>query len=492
MTSTPPPAPPGPPRAADPVGSRFFDRMRSRPLRRPAGRPVGGVCAAIADHYGIDRVLARVAVVIVAVVLNPLIPFILVGYAAGWVLIPDTSGQILAENGLRGRWTWPLAGAIVLGLLGLATLDDTPGPDIGVNGGWLVLLILGTLALALYLLRGRDCRPGAAAPAPWAPPAAGHPAPSAPAGPVTDATGPADPAGGDDEATVSLTKRARTPQPSDTDSAMLTTAPASPSWTPSAGHRPPPARGEQAARRPAAGAPAFALVAGLTLLVTGGVLTAGVLGVLPDPFTTALVAAIAALTTVAVAIIVVGLAGRRAGALSVIAVLAVSGLLSASVAHTGRQYWQSGTGAWQTLTWTPQGQIVQPHTYSADYGDRVLDLSRVQELADGQSPSTLTMEVSLGQATVLVPEDLTVDLDLAVDLGGIDLPGESVDSGDGGSAAVTRTLGGGPADLTVVARVDVGQITVRQAPLRVEAPAPAPASVPTVPQTRQPTLEHTP
>ena len=532
MTGTPPPLPPGPPHdpyAGAPAGSRFFDGLRARPWRRPVSPAIGGVCAAVADHYGVDRVLVRVAVVLVGLFVNPLLSLILVGYAAGWLLIPDQSGRILAEATLRGRWSWPLAGAVLLGIIGLASIDTSLRVGFGSAGGWVTLLVLVTAGIVIYLLRGRENRPAGPPPATWAPPAGTQPAawappsgppvmggqPSAPGGPAWEpqqphlgypAPGPAGhPAAGspapsgaelDDESTISLAKRpapgshpAAPETDTDKDSAMMTMAPPSgPPWTPPPPAYPAPPQ-PRAPRRPAAGATTFALVAGLTLLVTGGVLVAGVLGALPDMFLAAEVAAIAALSTVAISIIVVGLSGRRAGALSVLAVLALFGLIATSSARAGTQYWESGRAQWAPQTWSPEGQILESQTYRADFGDRVLDLSQVQKLSPGQSPRTITMDVDMGEATIRVPEGLTVALDLKADMGSIDLPGnlseDQVETGDDASVSAVRTIGQGPADVTVVARVDAGNITVEQTSAQA-APAATPEQAPSPEQTPSP------
>ncbi len=58
----------------------------SRPFYRPAdGRMLGGVCAAIADHFGWDRSLVRIATVASLFLPGPQV----LAYLAAWIIVPD-------------------------------------------------------------------------------------------------------------------------------------------------------------------------------------------------------------------------------------------------------------------------------------------------------------------------------------------------------------------------------------------------------------------
>ncbi len=57
-----------------------------RPFYRPNdGRMLGGVCAAVADHFGWDRTLVRVATVASLFLPGPQV----LAYIAAWIIIPD-------------------------------------------------------------------------------------------------------------------------------------------------------------------------------------------------------------------------------------------------------------------------------------------------------------------------------------------------------------------------------------------------------------------
>jgi phage shock protein PspC (stress-responsive transcriptional regulator) len=123
-TSTPQPDPetespgaPGPataPPAAPLAGNRFFAWMRSLDLTREPGW-IGGVAAGIAQRLGVDPLIVRGILVVVAVLGGP--AFLL--YAAGWLLLPDRDDKIHLEEVFKGRLDSPIAGIGALILLSM-------------------------------------------------------------------------------------------------------------------------------------------------------------------------------------------------------------------------------------------------------------------------------------------------------------------------------------------------------------------------------------
>ena len=114
--TTPPPEAetpdPTPPTA--PAGNRFFAWMRGLGVTREPGW-IGGVCAGIAARLGIDPLIVRGIVVVVAVLGGPA----LLLYAAAWLLLPDSKDKIHLEELIRGRLESPLAGIGAMVLLSL-------------------------------------------------------------------------------------------------------------------------------------------------------------------------------------------------------------------------------------------------------------------------------------------------------------------------------------------------------------------------------------
>lgn len=102
---------PAPPAAGS---ARFFGWMRGLGIVRANGW-LGGVCGGVAARLGIDPLIVRGIVVVIAVLGGP--AFLL--YAAGWLLLPDTNGDIHLERMIAGRLEPALIGVAVLVLFSL-------------------------------------------------------------------------------------------------------------------------------------------------------------------------------------------------------------------------------------------------------------------------------------------------------------------------------------------------------------------------------------
>ena len=176
-TATSTPAPPPPRR------SGFFDWIRGLGLVRVPGW-IGGVCAGIAARLGIDPLIVRGIVVVVAVLGGPVVLL----YAAAWLLLPDENDLIHAEEVGRGRFSPAIAGIGVLALLSLLSLSSDSwfiGPfygDVGDVRGvvgevvgrlvWIGILITAIVLFVIWVSRRSNA--SASAPGPY-PPAAAPP-----------------------------------------------------------------------------------------------------------------------------------------------------------------------------------------------------------------------------------------------------------------------------------------------------------------------------
>ena len=95
--STPPPE----------LGSnRFFAWLRGLGISRQPGW-IGGVCAGIAARLGIDPLIVRGIVVVLAILGAPA----LLLYAAAWLLLPDYKDRIHLEEAFRGKFDAPVIGS---------------------------------------------------------------------------------------------------------------------------------------------------------------------------------------------------------------------------------------------------------------------------------------------------------------------------------------------------------------------------------------------
>jgi phage shock protein PspC (stress-responsive transcriptional regulator) len=104
---------PTPPDAQRPGSNRFFTWLRSLGITRADGW-IGGVCGGIALRTGLDPLIVRGIAVVIAILGGPALFF----YAAAWLLLPDTHGEIHLERMLRGIFDAPL---IAIGILVVLT-----------------------------------------------------------------------------------------------------------------------------------------------------------------------------------------------------------------------------------------------------------------------------------------------------------------------------------------------------------------------------------
>lgn len=110
--TTPPAAPPS-------TSHRFFTWMRSLNIQREPGW-IGGVATGIATRLGIDPLIVRGIIVVVAILGGPA----LLVYAAAWLLLPDLNDKIHLEQVLKGELEPPVAGIGVLVLLALLPVSQ--------------------------------------------------------------------------------------------------------------------------------------------------------------------------------------------------------------------------------------------------------------------------------------------------------------------------------------------------------------------------------
>jgi phage shock protein PspC (stress-responsive transcriptional regulator) len=72
------------------TNSGASDQSRPQPLCRPAGdRMLAGVAAGLADFLGVDVLIVRIVLAVLAVVGGAGVPI----YLAGWLLIPEEGSE---------------------------------------------------------------------------------------------------------------------------------------------------------------------------------------------------------------------------------------------------------------------------------------------------------------------------------------------------------------------------------------------------------------
>jgi len=105
------------PPAAPPREPGFFGWLRRLDLPRRPGW-LGGVCAGAAERLGVDPLLVRGVVVVIAVLGGPAALL----YALAWFLLPDADGTIHAQELGRGRVSRAVPGIVGVFLLSFLPL----------------------------------------------------------------------------------------------------------------------------------------------------------------------------------------------------------------------------------------------------------------------------------------------------------------------------------------------------------------------------------
>ncbi len=124
--------------AGDETGQKPWDGL----FRHREGRVVGGVAAGIADRFGLDPTVVRIAFVVVGVMggLGVLI------YLALWLLIPEIGDERPRTFAARRRTTRFWLGVIVLAGVAADLVDGSDLP----SSGWLFALLLIGIGVALW------------------------------------------------------------------------------------------------------------------------------------------------------------------------------------------------------------------------------------------------------------------------------------------------------------------------------------------------------
>jgi phage shock protein PspC (stress-responsive transcriptional regulator) len=415
---------------------RIFDGIRGWGVRRRSrgDRWLGGVCAGVADRFGVDPVVVRAAFILLGLLAGVGVP----AYLLAWSVLPDRTGVSAAEDAVRHG---DPGSVVLLVVTAVAVFSGFPWwfgshGHRGFPGGLLVLAVFVWWALR---------RSG----------------------------------GG-------LPRRRRGRQPTSGTPHTVTGHPATPHpATPHTGTQPSATQPDQATQplawSPGASAPRFAAVSPrslprrsggllMALVAIGAALLAyGVTLWFSDTrFFTGdhhVIALAVALALIGMLVTGLGVAGWRTGLVGLLAaVLAVTTLSAGAVGSLDRFGGRVGDAVWRPSV------AGSGTTYRLLAGQGRLDLTGIHPRITGPAP-TQPVSIGAGDLRIVVPADVTVRVDGHVQLGRITAPGDVAPPGDWGRGGgpdlyggsdVSRavTVGSGTPQLVVDAEVLVGQLIV--------------------------------
>lgn len=130
------------------TGDRFFDSVRATGIVRPDDTPLVGVCAGMAERWNVDPLIVRAAVVALALLGGAGISL----YAIGWLLLPDKTERIHAQEPFYGKVSSSFIVAIILAFIPLFSFGAGPislGFLFGPFGFIISLIIVGIIVIIL-------------------------------------------------------------------------------------------------------------------------------------------------------------------------------------------------------------------------------------------------------------------------------------------------------------------------------------------------------
>jgi phage shock protein PspC (stress-responsive transcriptional regulator) len=426
---------------------KVFIALRGIDIRRRTDdKWIGGVCSGLADRLGVDPVIIRVGLVVLSLFWG----FGIVVYLLGWVLLANDKDEIVAERGLQEGD----GGSIVL--LCLTALALFGGLTWGSGGptGATALLIVPFVVFVVWVTQSKTRAQGGSRPS-QAATEADQKVSSYRAGTGLGAASSAT-TSGSSPGMYGPAATAAIPKPATTLSTPGAPGPPPATFRPVVPAQPPVPR--QPRRR--SGGPLMALLAiGLAMATYGSLIWAArELGWTGDH---EVIAAAGALGAIGLLLVVLGIAGWRAGFVAFLAVVLAVTVWTSSAIPAGIDI----GGRVGDATWAPTS-VAADSNYHLGVGEGVLDLSGLPAgglpgIPTPASPPTIPAYVGLGELRVIVPQDLTVQVVGHVGLGEILLPADTSGSGhDGSDISRSAVIGEGPPDVVVNAGVGIGQLTI--------------------------------
>ena len=415
-------------------GNRFFAWLRSLGVPRRSGW-LGGVSAGVADRLGIDPLIVRGVVVVVAILGGPA----LILYAAAWLLLPDTTGRIHLEDVFRGRLESPIAGIGALILLSMLPLtqgfwfvgaeywgEPYWGQSIG-RAIWTLVVLAAVIVFIVWVARRAD----APLPPLHVPPLVPTDTEAAPDAATTPPSGPptAPPAADAPAADFAAWRTQQAQWKTENDAWRRQQASeASRIARERARAASELQRAEYRAYRERSRPSAlFSLIIVGSAVITGALTALAVGGGTPE--NNAIAAGLAvALATIGIGMLVNGLLGKRAGGANFFTVPLIIALLLAAALPQVPQLRLSGD-----MYLEPQHGESRDLPFVVVAGDVVLDLTDFYDTAGpARDLTALDVIVLSGDVTVTIPYDEYTYVAASAPRGTVSLPDGDLQSGNSG------------------------------------------------------------
>ncbi|MBN8883294.1 MAG: PspC domain-containing protein [Salana multivorans] len=423
-------------------------------ITRSSDRWVGGVAGGVATRLGLDPLLVR-GLFVVAAMLGG-VGFI--AYAIAWALLPEPDGRIHAEEAVKGTFDQADLGIVVFLLIGLDPFDvGSSGAwvwGIGKGLGWIALITLAVWLWSQHRPTSGGAQPGPAQPgAPSSDPSGT----SAASGTTGDPSAP----GGTPE---SPAPAASGPVASFATAAGVHDAGFGPAAPPAAVAAPRPPKPPKAPKPRTAPNPAYvASVVGLAGIAAAALLIADRTGAIS---VSALLVLAVVLGVLGLGIVLAGLAGRRGGLLSLLAVVGLIAVPAAANSALGWEWDTSGVTVAGTADWTPVTAREASDGLKIVAGHAEVDLTQIPLPPVGAEPVTVPVHVTAGDAVITVPEGVSVLLDVDVFAGSADwdVDGVSGSANDGLRSQASVPFGpDGEPRLVIDLSVGAGDATIQGA-----------------------------
>ena len=492
---TPPPPPPPAPSyygpTPPPAGSQpqtFFDWIRSQGVYRGRERWVGGVASGIAQRLGVDPLIVRGVLIVLAV-------FAGVGvllYGIAWALLPEADGRIHVQEAAAGRWSSGMTGALITTIIGFPSLGTGVwGWDRYGFGAfiWTVFWVGGAIYLIYYLTQRNKPRNGvppmSSSPQAGGPASPDYPLNPPPLPPPTTRSAPTTPAAPAAPTAPTTRSAPATPPPpstgatpaapySTTGYGASATLPrygessmAGPGWgtPPPPGPVPPPRGGYQPVpgagpvppagnRNFGPGAPAVAVTAGLALLVGGGLKALDVANVIDLGTSSNAVVWASAAVVLGLGIFIAGLRGRTSGILGFFAVVAliVGGIFN--VLPNGDRFRP------QNADWSPVSIEQARDGFEITAGTGTVDLTRLAVNPPLRTDLVVRIDATASNLTVVIPDTVPVQIRADMTMGNLN---EGSQSNGGMTNQVSNYNTNKPGE-TLIVEIDgtLSNVTIRE------------------------------